>query len=117
MNKNSKNLSFFQLFLLFFTIFFIFLVNFLIFKTIIAFVFSKVFYCVDTIFDMIYNICNEIKKMKIRIITNTKLIYDIVVNETNFDIVVNKILEKKYIKLNNNVAILTSAICEIQKLS
>ncbi len=55
--------------------------------------------------------------MKIRIITNTKLVYDIVVNETNFDSVVNKILEKKYIKLNNNVAILTSAICEIQKLS
>lgn len=53
--------------------------------------------------------------MKIRIITNAKMAYDINVASTNFEEVINKILEQKYIKLNENVVLLTSSISEIQK--
>ena len=54
--------------------------------------------------------------MKIRIITNIKNTYDIEIDSNNFENVVNKILEKKYILLNNNLALNTSSIAEIHKI-
>ena len=54
--------------------------------------------------------------MKIRIITLAKMIYDITVDSTDFETVVNKILEKKYLKLNNNVILMTSSIAEFHRI-
>ena len=54
--------------------------------------------------------------MKIRIITAAQLAYDVEVENKNFDEVVNKILEQKYLKLNEKLVILTSAISVIQKI-
>lgn len=53
--------------------------------------------------------------MKIRIIANNKMTYNINIESDNFDDVIKKILEQKYIKLNENVVLLTSSITEIQK--
>ena len=53
--------------------------------------------------------------MKIRILTNAKMVYDISVSSNNFEDVVKKILEQQYIRLNENVVLLTSSISEIQK--
>lgn len=53
--------------------------------------------------------------MKLRIITNAKIVYDVQVESDDFEAVVNKILEKKYLKLNDNLVILTSSISEILK--
>lgn len=54
--------------------------------------------------------------MKIRIITLSKMIYDITVDSTDFEAIVNKILEKKYLKLNNNVILMTSSIAEFHRI-
>lgn len=54
--------------------------------------------------------------MKIRIITTANISYDIEVDSKNFESVVNKILEKKYILLNKDVALLTASISEIHKI-
>ena len=55
--------------------------------------------------------------MKIRIITTAKIAYDINVENNNFEDVINKILEQKYIKLSDRKVLLTSSIVEIQKRS
>ena len=54
--------------------------------------------------------------MRIRIVTIAKTFYDIDVEENDFDEIVNKILGQKYLRLNHKVALLTSAIVEIQRL-
>lgn len=54
--------------------------------------------------------------MKIKITTNANKSYNIVVKSKNFDELVEKILESKYIRLNENTIVLTSAIIEIEKL-
>ncbi|MBR4124077.1 MAG: hypothetical protein IKR12_00740 [Clostridia bacterium] len=53
--------------------------------------------------------------MKIRIITSAKMAYDINVASNDFEEVIKKILEQQYIKLSENVVLLTSSITEIQK--
>ena len=54
--------------------------------------------------------------MKIRIITNAKIAYDINVENKNFEETVKRIIEQKYIKLNEKTVLLTSSIVEIQKI-
>lgn len=54
--------------------------------------------------------------MKIEILTNADKVYSIVVQSKNFEEVVDKILEKKYIKLSEETVILTSSITEIKKV-
>ena len=55
--------------------------------------------------------------MKIRIITNANKVYFINVKSKKFEEVVEKILEKQYIMLNEDTVILTSAITEIERIS
>ena len=54
--------------------------------------------------------------MKIRIITTAKIAYEMYVESKNFEETVKKIVEQKYIKLDKNTVLLTSAIVEIQKI-
>ena len=55
--------------------------------------------------------------MKIKITTNANKTYFIIVKSSNFEEIVEKILEKKYIMLDKDTAVLTSAIAEIAKVS
>ena len=54
--------------------------------------------------------------MKIQITTNAKTIYNVEAKGKKLEEIVEKILEQKYILLNENVAILTSSIVEIKKI-
>ena len=54
--------------------------------------------------------------MKIRITTNTKELYYINVENNNFEDVVKKILEQKYVKLDKYLVLLTSCINEIKRV-
>ncbi len=65
----------------------------------------------------LYNQPVSEEKMKIRIITNANKVYFINVKSNNFEEVVQKILEKQYIMLNDDTIVLTSAIAEIEKVS
>lgn len=55
--------------------------------------------------------------MKIRIITTTRLAYNLTVDNDNFDEVVSKLLEKKYLKISDNLVIVTSSISAIQRIA
>ena len=55
--------------------------------------------------------------MKIRIITNAQIAYTISVESDDIEEITNKILEKKYLKLNENLIVLTSSISEIRKIA
>ena len=54
--------------------------------------------------------------MRIRIITAAQLAYEMNVDSKNFEGIVKKIVEQKYIKLDEKTVILTSAIVEIKKI-
>ncbi len=54
--------------------------------------------------------------MKIKIVTSANTVYAIDVESNDFDMVVEKILSKKFLKLNKNTVVLTSSIVEIQKI-
>lgn len=54
--------------------------------------------------------------MRIKIVTNANTVYAIDVENNDFDMVVEKILSKKFLKLNKNTVVVTSSIVEIQKI-
>lgn len=55
--------------------------------------------------------------MKLKITTTSNKSYNIIVKSKNFDEIIEKILESKYIRLNENTIVLTSAIIEIEKIN
>ena len=54
--------------------------------------------------------------MKIEILTSADKLYSITVKSKNFEEIVERILEKQYIKLDENTILLTSSIIEIKKV-
>lgn len=54
--------------------------------------------------------------MKIEILTFANKVYSITVKSKNFEEVVEKILEKKYLQLNESTVVLTSSITEIKRV-
>lgn len=55
--------------------------------------------------------------MKIRIVSINNLVFDLKVDEDDFDGVVRRIYDKKFLKLNSVTYLSTSAIASIQKIN
>ena len=57
-----------------------------------------------------------VNSMRIRIITINNLVFDLIVKGNNFDEIVNKIFQKKYIRVNNKTFLQTNSIAIIQHI-